>query len=239
MYLNYFSFCDSRYKIGLIKCLFDRARKLCTPDKLASEYELLRNCLISNDYPDWFIDRYSHPTTKLLTEGPEKKKVLLTIPYPGEDTLIYVKKRLTETINKAYPVAQLVILTKSKKCLSPPIKSPTTFLCRSNVIYEFSCACRARYIGKTERRLGVRIGEHTPSWLLKGKARPKSIPSSITRHLVDCTEIQNTDPRSLFKVKFQIPTSFRLSIAEAILIHREKPDLCVHQKFDYSLVLPW
>ena len=51
-YLNYNSFCSKRQKINLIKTLYHRSYKLCSPCLPDTETNKIRDILITNGYPD-------------------------------------------------------------------------------------------------------------------------------------------------------------------------------------------
>nr|CAH8856182.1 unnamed protein product [Trichobilharzia regenti] len=84
-YLHYNSFCPISYKRGLVRTLYDRARKLCSPNRVEEELVFVEKCLRENGYPKGFIQKYSrekdekekHPTV-------EKKKVFICLPYKGD-----------------------------------------------------------------------------------------------------------------------------------------------------------
>ena len=109
-------------------------------------------------------------------------------------------------------------------------------------IYNFTCICGARYIGRTTRQLSKRIKEHHPAALSKGTV--KSINSSILQHLVDsCHQV---DPNQAFNIMYQIPPNLPkcvrtklLFITESIAIKIHKPDLCKQKQLINTLNLPW
>ena len=75
---------------------------------------------------------------------------------------------------------------------------PTTL--KSSIVYEYSCHCDSRYLGRTSQRLQDRIKQHVPKWLQQQAKRPtRSQPgrscklkrnnpncdSAIGQHLLD------------------------------------------------------
>ena len=56
---NFFSFVPLHYKSGLIRTLFDRARKICSDATLPTEEKFLFDTLKDNGCPDDFLNKYS------------------------------------------------------------------------------------------------------------------------------------------------------------------------------------
>ena len=65
-------------------------------------------------------------------------------------------------IRNTYYAANLRTVFTSKTLLTPGGKDPTSNLNKSMVIYQYSCCCKASYIGFTTRQLRKRIKEHAP-----------------------------------------------------------------------------
>ena len=65
---------------------------------------------------------------------------------------------------------------------------PTTL--KSSVVYEHSCHCDSRYVGRTSQRLQDRIKQHVPKWLQQQAKRPTRSQSSrsckLKRNNPDC-----------------------------------------------------
>ena len=65
---------------------------------------------------------------------------------------------------------------------------PTTL--KSSVVYEYSCHCDSRYVGRTSQRLQDRIKQHVPKWLQQQAKRPtRSQPGrscKLKRNNPDC-----------------------------------------------------
>ena len=57
--MHYNSFAPHSYKIGLIKTLFYRATRICSPEVLPREKEFLRHTLSLSGYPERIIDKFS------------------------------------------------------------------------------------------------------------------------------------------------------------------------------------
>ena len=74
-----------RYKIGLIKCVTNRAYKICSNSKLAEELANIKSVLLANDYPISLIDKHiSNTQTIIKTEGPKFHSVSCRLPFLGD-----------------------------------------------------------------------------------------------------------------------------------------------------------
>ena len=109
----------------------------------------------------------------------------------------------------------------------------------SNIVYQYLCHCKSAYVGRTSRRLQVRIGEHIPKYVRDASASltGRKPSSSIAKHLVlnpDCRHHYN-DAR--FSILAHGRTDFHLSVLEAIHIMRRRPVLCRQKQFVYTTQL--
>ena len=85
-YLNFRSHQPNHVRRGLVRCLYDRARKVITsPDSLRREEKHLENVLKLNGYPTPFIRDSSTPTPRSPVEPqgelPEERPPLVMLPY--------------------------------------------------------------------------------------------------------------------------------------------------------------
>ena len=158
------------YKRILVYNLYDRASRICTPDTIDQERETLRNTLLSNGFPPKFIDKHSAPRPPEKTVfGPDKKQVFLFLPFCGDTFSARIRDRIRSATALAYPAAALRLVCGTRRVPIRSLKDRSPPLSASNLIYEFKCSCGSRYLGRTERRLLVRIGEHLPKWLMMGR----------------------------------------------------------------------
>jgi hypothetical protein len=253
-YLHFHSFAPIRYKRGLVKTLFERARRICTEDTLAEEMRFLKNTLQENGYPPRFISKFSKPTSSsLLVPTVEKKDVFLKLPFRGDDVDRIISNRLNAAVAKVYHSAKPVILYETTTIPTTPVKQPLPLYAKSHLIYQFQCgSCYVTYIGRTERQLHVRVAEHIPKWVQRVTGQPNGMgtrtiedlirghrtpSSSIARHLI--MSRHHANPQTAFKVIYATPDPQLLKFAEAVAIKRLKPPLCVQKDLSVTLVLPW
>ena len=250
-YLNFNSFVPAKHKRGLVKTSFDRARKICSDGTLEQEFELIRRTLKLNGYPSAFIAKYSKATDRKepVSEAP-LKPVYIRLPFKGDDVSDLFEKRLSNAVSKAYNTAKPIILYTTRRIPCPPVKIQVPLIAQNNVIYHFMCRCESAYVGRTERHLHVRLGEHIPKWITKQMNQPhtdrselidtqtRQLPTSaIGKHLISSGHV--IDIHTAVSVLFRSPNKRILRFAEAIAISRLKPALCVQKTLFVQLALPW
>ena len=169
---------------------------------------------MANGYPCNFVDSVVRKFLDLQFQpssspvlGPEKKTVLLSLPFTGEAAAQKLKRQLNRLLAKITPYAQLrIIFTASKKltCLSK-LKSAYSRLSHSGVVYKISCLdCSAFYIGKTKRRLQQRVQEHSVQDY-----------SALRRHALELSHSINYENPEILSMD---TNDFRLLVKEAIQI---------------------
>ena len=145
------------------------------------------------------------------------------------------RQRLASALAYTYYAAKLVLINKTQ---SMPVSSPKdriSMLSTSCVLYKWECQCGASYLGRTERRLGCRITEHVPKWLLNRKNGVAT--SAITRHILECGQVQTH--RERFSIIHRATSRAALPFLEASAIKRLKPVLCMQKESVRTLRLPW
>ena len=242
MYLNFTSFCPMQFKRTLVHTLYHRAMKICTPDKVDEELELLKRVLKSNNYPERFIEKHltgNHKGDCVPTVP--KKPVYLQLPYTGEMAFQLAKKSISAALNRTYFAARLLIKPQTWNIPLPPVKMPKSVLSTSHCIYQFTCSCGDSYIGRTDRRLETRAKEQVPKRLLAKSLSSHMVSlktkSSIARHLLESGH--KIDILTSFKVLATGIRSRGLQFLEALLINQHRPVLCAQKDLKVTLRLPW
>ena len=249
-YLNFQSFCSKRRKIGLIKTLYSRAQKICSPEYLSDEINNIKSILKLNGYPEMLVNRVikSQSTNSNIVKpyGPDKCPILLKLPYIGVESKL-IEKKIVDITSKTYHAVNPRVLFMSKPILQRSGKDLMTPQEKSLVVYKFKCCCDSSYIGQTSRHLITRIKEHVPKCItsyIKDEKDEKSIAvenaikkSAIAEHLVNNPSCGKKFAVSNFSVMRQCSNTLELIRLEAILIHLDKPNLCKKKEFDYTLAL--
>ena len=165
--MNFDSYVPFMYKIGLIKCLFYRAYKICSSwISIHVEFEFIKKNLKLNGFPTHIIENVCSKFLDSVVRPDIIKPVIvpkcdmfIKLPYYGHESLI-VKKKLIKLIESAFPCVNLRVIYASGISISNlfPFKGPCPKLIKSGVVYKISCdACGASYIGKTTACLYKRL----------------------------------------------------------------------------------
>ena len=126
---------------------------------------------------------------------------------------------------------------------------PTTQ--KSCVVYEFSCRCEARYVGRTTQRLADRINHHVPTSIRTKNTTTREQPprtcknskskmksdSAIGQHLLTNPECAKTYTDDNLRITGQARSSFHLGVLESVYIKTQNPFLCKEKEFVFSLGL--
>ena len=241
-YINFNSFVPLIYKRNLIRCLAYRARRICTHDTIENELVELHNILLKNGYPDKFIQvNLKHqPRTKTSITVP-KKTLFIKLPFKDDIITEALRTKLNRSIANTFRCAQLKLVLTGSPMLRFNLKDKLPRLTTSMCIYQFTCSCGVRYIGRTTRQLHKRIKEHHPVGLTRGTI--STIRSSILKHLVDSNH--SIDIEKAFHILYTTPVSQyfttrtkHLNMAEAILINFYKPELCSRKSFCITCCFP-
>jgi hypothetical protein len=242
-YIHFNSFVPLSQKRNLIRCLTERAIKICSDDCLQEELNFLKELFLLNGYPQKFIVKTIESTQKRPSlYSAEKKKVFINLPFKGDSMAEVITRRLVHSIGMTYMAANLHLSFSSTPLIRLRLKDKLPNSTTSFCVYSFACSCRASYVGRTTRRLSDRIREHVPSSLGTGTKKPSS--SAITSHLVETDHTVNRD--NSFEVIYRVPLNRSrairlrlLSIAEAIGIRLRNPELCVQKRLLRPLNLCW
>ena len=120
------------------------------------------------------------------------------------------------------------------------LKTPTSNLSRSRVIYQFQCLCGKRYVGRTEQRLADRVKQHIPSIIwnnnsARKRPAPESQSSAIAKHLCESDACADKYSQNWFTILDTARSTFHLSTLEATYISTTNPVLCRQKSFVYAL----
>ena len=116
-----------------------------------------------------------------------------------------------------------VMLPSAKKDIVPTTQ-------KSCVVYEFSCRCEARYVGRTTQRLADRIKQHVPTSIRTKNTTTREQPprmcknsnskmksdSAIGQHLITNPECAKTYTYDIFRIIGQARSSFHLGVLESV-----------------------
>ena len=245
-YLNFYSFCPIRYKRGLVRTLFIRAKKICTSDCLDVELDKITNILLENGYPIKFIKKYlNDPKPKANIYTASKKPVYIKLPFKGDSFSFQINKKLRCTIEKVYNTAKLVLIEPTTPLRIKRHSDSKDDYVTSHCVYDFKCSCGCNYIGRTDRSLRTRAAEHIPKWLVEAmntsgfpeNSKDRRPASSIAKHLIESGH--RVEPDKAFSLLYKNSKGRLLRFIEALAIKKFDPILCVQKQFILTLQLPW
>ena len=147
------------------------------------------------------------------------------------------RQKIIDSISRCYTTASPRVILTSRPILTTAAKDILPTLKRSNIIYQFTCHCERRYVGRTTRRLLSRVEEHVPVYVRTNTKPEKSPTSAIGKHLRSSQQCLNNYSNDQFLILARGRNDFHLSVLEALHIMDIKPNLCVQKKFVYSTLL--
>ena len=143
-------------------------------------------------------------------------------------------KETTQTCQRTFNAGKFKLMFDPKRALCQFCADQPSTHTIFNRIYQFTCICNSRYVGRTERRMVTGISEHvqtTPS--LTGPSLP---PSSIAKHTFDNGHAAGVTDRH--KIIYHQKNRRVLRFAEASAIRRLKSELSKQIEMVSNLSLP-
>ena len=166
LYLSWDAFAPKYRKVPLIKCLTFRALKICTDSKIKSEFEQIKNLLLSNGYPKEVIaDTINLTVNKFRNDnrpfGPTKCPVyVVRHPWIGSASQLIADK--VTSVACYYNAVKVRTIFTNRTAFQSTHKVVFPIFQQSNLINKFQCCCDATYIGHASQCLEVRVRQHIP-----------------------------------------------------------------------------
>nr|CAH8866400.1 unnamed protein product [Trichobilharzia regenti] len=136
---------------------------------MEEELLFLKNILAQNGYPTRFVEKNMKPKPKREEcDSAPKKTLYLNLNFKGDLAADILKRRISSSLKKTFPAATLRVTFSSRPILRNNTKDKLSHMTNSMCIYQFTCSCGARYIGRCMRVLSKRVREHYPAWLQRG-----------------------------------------------------------------------
>ena len=187
LYLSWDAFAPKSTKVSLIKCLIFRTFKICSDNKIKSEFEQIKNSFLGNGYPEEVIvDTINKTAYKFRNNirpfDYSKCPVYVRLLWIGSPSQLIADK-VSFSVKRCYNGAMVRTIFITRTAFRSYHKDVLPILQQSNLIHKFQCYCNATYIGRTSQRLRVRqyvpkdIRNHTKS------EHSKLLDSSICEHL--------------------------------------------------------
>ena len=135
-------------------------------DTLDDEIKRLEAVFKANGYPTRFIQHHSKIRNQnIVCQTVSKCPAYIRLPFRGDDITRTFETRLKCAVNRTYYAARAVIVYDCNRLPIATVKDRVNQYDQSNLINQFKCGCGHTYIGRTERRLRTRVGEHVPVWV--------------------------------------------------------------------------
>ena len=164
-YLRWNSFSPRKRKTNLILTLTHRVLAICSPERLPSELDKIKFILLTNEYFEHIIKSFMAMKMKQFHDlpkfGPEKCPVYLRLPWLGSVSTRF-EKQVKSAVEQCFSAVEPRVVYFTNELLSATNKDILSALQKSIVIYQFSCHCDSRYVGRTSQRLQDRIKQHVP-----------------------------------------------------------------------------
>ena len=229
--MRYDSAIMTTYKTNLVKCLVDRAFKICSSyTNFCNEIVKLKRFFFQNGFPSLLVDRLISDKIESLRKHTasectvQRKIIYCSIPFCSREVNRNISKEIRELVVRFYPQIDLRLIFKNSFKVANMFifKDRTDDLLQSNVVYKYTCRqCNASYYGETTRHLKTRIAEHLGLSARTGQPVLNPSHSSIRDHSMETNHDINRDD---FKIIFKTNHP-DLKLAESILINRYNPSL--------------
>ena len=94
MCLQWDSFCPVKYKVGLIRCLVNRALRICSVEKLTGELDFRRDMFRKNGYPAGIVNKHiaTDPVVGCNPDRDVANRCVLRLPNVGANNLDIVHR---------------------------------------------------------------------------------------------------------------------------------------------------
>ena len=159
-------------------------------------------------------------------------------------------KNVASAVQRCYFSVEPRVVFTTRKLLPTSKKDVLPASQQSNIVYEFSCHCDSRYVGRTSQRLQDRIKQHVPKSVRTGQVsqdrKAFNRPCKLTNHEPICDSaigqhlltnqscaLHYSDDR--FSILSKGRSAFHLSALEATYIKVSRPILCRQKEFVYTL----
>lgn len=189
LYVKWESFCSKRRKVNLVSTLTHRAILLCSSTRLDAELNNIRKILGDNGYPSSLVNSIIESKLKSVSQsqfGPAKCSVSLHLPFIGNPSYRF-EKQISSAVSACFGAVALRTVFHSKPLLPTNRKDPLPTMMRSKIVYQYTCRCDQRYVGRTGQRLETRIEQHIPRYLREAANVRDNQPT---------TTVNNSDPPS-------------------------------------------
>ena len=226
---------------------------ICSKSKLDQKLGKIRSILLENSYPERVINSAFKRKLQQINSNPvhtvKKCPVYLHILWIGNVSMKF-EKQITSAVKRCFFSIEPRVIFNTRQLLPAIKKDVLPSHHHSNVIYQFSCHCNSRYVGRMSQWL-ERIKQHVPRSIInlctsancqslshscKNNICPQQFhESAIGQHFLDNAQCALHYSNEKFSILARGRSSFHLSALEATFIKSLNPLLCKQKEFVYSL----
>ena len=187
-YVHFTSFEPWYKKTAWIKCLVERTERICSNKQLFdNQISMIKSLMSWNGYPSdvrnvilrKLRERKKNTNRHCSdSEDDDTPKIWFRVPYIGPIGEKFLPKKCISKLRKcSKKELKFILMYDTKKvaflCSN---KDPAPVNLQSHVTYQFECpGCKAKYIGKMDRCLKLRLNEHSDFRT-----------SAVGKHLYEC-----------------------------------------------------
>ncbi|XP_037048989.1 uncharacterized protein LOC119083380 [Bradysia coprophila] len=180
-YLNFKSHLPTAYKRNTVTLLAEKILLLSEPEFHNKNFELLRETLAKNMYPNGLVECMIKKAHEKFTKNGDVKPIKEKLPIAA---VPYVKG-LFEKL-KAICKDDVMLVGKGdntlKKSIFSRLKDPTPKLHCSHLVYCIPCSCGYKYVGQTLQLLKDRIYQHKYNISIKNSNHSALCDHAITNN---------------------------------------------------------
>lgn len=181
-YLDYNSESPFQHKRNTAIALIDRAIKLTNASERHKTIMTVKQILVKNHYPNWFINKLlkqrtdRHYNTLRHEERQTQDKKYVSTPY-----IPCLSEKLSKILNKHDITLAYQPRNKIKQTIFSKLKDPIPKEKTKNVVYAVPCGSDDGkiYVGQTGRMLETRLNEH------RNNIRKKEAKTGLGQHHIE------------------------------------------------------
>ena len=146
-----------KYKVGLVRCLVNRALRVCLDGKPTDELESLKELFVRNGYPIGIVKKLV-PRRCLIDVGKVNtgQRVVFHLPCVGERHCD-LEGRVWSIVRRSFDDVNVVTVYNVRRAFTV-MKDVLPINLLSNVVYSFACwQCNSWYVGRTLQHLNAGI----------------------------------------------------------------------------------
>ena len=248
---NFNSFTPFTYKVGMIRCLIDRAYKINNSlEGFHIDLTGIYKILDLNQYPKklyesitkTYLDNKDKSTNKNIQANNLSQDTIANshndnmnnmslqdstnffkLPYLGNQSTNLKRKVFNICKKFCHKSKVKLVFTSCKIKQFFSAKDQIPLKLKSNLVYKFECAgCNACYIGETTRHFSKRIDEHLRT----------DKNSAIYKHLFTDTNCLDNSSADCFSIIDMATSRYQLKIKEGMHITWENPSLNKQVKYE-------